>query len=97
MRLRPSFSFRSTWDVNGALTLHAHNIIEAMAWVAGLGAKKTPVRRIGLCRGLIAECVGKTLGQLVAPCSPETRRAYGRRRHAGAFASASPQRGLQPA
>lgn len=31
-------------DVNGALTLHAHNIIEAMAWVVlALGAKKTPV------------------------------------------------------
>lgn len=56
-------------DVNGALTLHAHNIIEAMAWVVlALGAKKTPVApHLVFAVGWIAECVGKTLGQLVAP------------------------------
>lgn len=55
-------------DVNGALTLHAHNIIEAMAWVVlALGAKKTPGGAAsGLCRGWIADGVGKTHGQLVA-------------------------------
>lgn len=54
---------------NGALTLHAHNIIEAMAWVVlALGAKKTPVAPyLVFAVGWIAECVGKTLGQLVAP------------------------------
>lgn len=56
-------------DVNGALTLHAHNIIEAMAWVVlALGAKKTPVApHLVFAVGWIAECVGKTLGQVVAP------------------------------
>lgn len=54
---------------NGALTLHAHNVIEAMAWVVlALGAKKTPVApHLVFAVGWIAECVGKTLGQLVAP------------------------------
>lgn len=56
-------------DVNGALTLHAHNIIEAMAWVVlALGAKKTPVApHLVFAVGWIAECVGKTLGQVAAP------------------------------
>lgn len=56
-------------DVNGALTLHAHDIIEAMAWVVlALGAKKTPVApHLVFAVGWIAECVGKTLGQVVAP------------------------------
>lgn len=54
---------------NGALTLYAHTIIEAMAWVVlALGAKKTPVApHLVFAVGWIAECVGKTLGQLVAP------------------------------
>lgn len=54
---------------NGVLTLHAHNVIEAMAWVVlALGAKKTPVApHLVFAVGWIAECVGKTLGQLVAP------------------------------
>ncbi|MFR5093052.1 MAG: hypothetical protein ACLTDR_14600 [Adlercreutzia equolifaciens] len=63
------FLFVLPGDVNGALTLHAHNIIEAMAWVVlALGAKKTPVApHLVFAVGWIAECVGKTLGQLVAP------------------------------
>ncbi|MEY8459533.1 helix-turn-helix transcriptional regulator [Eggerthellaceae bacterium 24-137] len=54
---------------NGALTLYAHNIIEAMAWVVlALGAKKTPVAPyLVFAVGWIAECVGKTLGQLTVP------------------------------
>ncbi len=54
---------------NGALTLYAHNVIEAMAWVVlALGAKKTPVAPyLVFALGWIAECVGKTLGQLTAP------------------------------
>lgn len=66
-----AFTFFSFYlgDVNGALTLHAHNIIEAMAWVVlALGAKKTPVApHLVFAVGWIAECVGKTLGQVVAP------------------------------
>ena len=88
-------------DVNGALTLHAHNIIEAMAWVVlALGAKKTPVApHLVFAVGWIAECVGKTLGQLVAPFARRRpARAYGRCRHAGAFGRRLRlQRGLQPA
>lgn len=54
---------------NGALTLYAHNVIEAMAWVVlALGAKKTPVAPyLVFALGWIVECVGKTLGQLTAP------------------------------
>lgn len=54
---------------NGGLTLHAHNIIEVMAWVVlALGAKKTPVApHLVFAVGWIAECAGKTLGQVVAP------------------------------
>lgn len=66
-----AFTFFSFYlgDVNGALTLHAHNIIEAMAWVVlALGAKKTPVApHLVFAVGWIAECVGKTLGQVAAP------------------------------
>lgn len=54
---------------NGGLTLHAHNIIEVMAWVVlALGAKKTPVApHLVFAVGWIAECAGKTLGQVLAP------------------------------
>ncbi len=54
---------------NGGLSLHAHNVIEVMAWVVlALGAKKTPVAPpLVFAMGWLAECAGKTLGQLTAP------------------------------
>lgn len=54
---------------DGSLTLYAHDVIDVMAWVVlALSAKKTPVApHLVFAVGWIAECVGKTLGQLTAP------------------------------